>query len=158
MYRLVERLLTDYLGMEWADCHKEACLLEHAISPQVEERLYERLGKPDTCPHGNPIPAGLTITMPRCQELTSVPEGATVEIVRITEEVSDDHEMMKFLQSNKLKPGERFVVARISRKAETMTLMREDVETELTLATSVAALLFVRPAEVQARSGASAVS
>lgn len=143
-HRLVERLLTDYLGMEWSDCHREACLLEHAISPEVEERLYERLGKPVTCPHGNPIPAGTTITMPECEVLTSVPEGATVEIVRITEEVSDDHEMMKFLQSNRLIPGERFAVSRISREAGTVTLRSTGAQTDLTLAMSVAALLFVR--------------
>jgi DtxR family transcriptional regulator, Mn-dependent transcriptional regulator len=144
-HRLVERLLTDYLGLDWADCHREACLLEHAISENVEERLFERLDRPKTCPHGNPIPVGMAIDMPPCQELTTVPEGKTVEIVRITEEVSEDYAMMKFLQSHKLTPGKRFVLTAVSREANTVTLRSEaNSSSELTIASNVAAALFVR--------------
>ena len=55
-HRLAERLLTDVLKMPLAEVHQEACMLEHAISPRVEERLMALLGSPTTCPHGNPIP------------------------------------------------------------------------------------------------------
>src|SRR3989337_2045959 len=54
-HRLAERFLTDILGLSWDQVHDEACLLEHAISPVVEERLAERLGTPSTCPHSNLI-------------------------------------------------------------------------------------------------------
>jgi len=55
-HRLSERFLTDVLGLDWESAHREACKLEHVISPEVEERLAEMLGNPDTCPHGHPIP------------------------------------------------------------------------------------------------------
>src|SRR5438874_210431 len=56
-HRLLERWLTDTLGLNWTDAHEEAHRLEHAISPRVEDRLAELLGMPSTCPHGNPSPA-----------------------------------------------------------------------------------------------------
>src|SRR5256886_12687805 len=55
-HRLLERWLTDTLGLNWTDAHEEAHRLQHALSPRVEDRLAELLGMPSTCPHGNPIP------------------------------------------------------------------------------------------------------
>ncbi len=55
-HRLSERLLTDILGFKWDEVHDEACRLEHAISPEMEERIEKSLGNPKTCPHGHPIP------------------------------------------------------------------------------------------------------
>lgn len=55
-HRLSERFLTDMLGLDWESAHREACRLEHVISPEVEEKLSEVLGNPETCPHGYPIP------------------------------------------------------------------------------------------------------
>lgn len=55
-HRLSERFLTDVLGLDWESAHREACKLEHVISPEVEERLADMLGNPETCPHGYPIP------------------------------------------------------------------------------------------------------
>jgi len=53
--RLIERWLTDELGLDWATANEEAHRLEHAVSPVVEERIAASMGYPDTCPHGNPI-------------------------------------------------------------------------------------------------------
>jgi DtxR family Mn-dependent transcriptional regulator len=55
-HRLWERFLTDILGLDWEHVHEEACRLEHATSPLVEERLAQFLGWPETCPHGHPVP------------------------------------------------------------------------------------------------------
>jgi len=55
-HRLWERFLTDVLGLGWDQVHEEACRLEHATSPLVEERLAQFLGWPETCPHGHPVP------------------------------------------------------------------------------------------------------
>ncbi len=52
--RLAERLLTDVLKMPWDEVYAEACILEHAITDRVEERLVNVLGDPRTCPHGHP--------------------------------------------------------------------------------------------------------
>src|SRR5579864_4641423 len=55
-HRIMERWLTDGLGLDWVTADAEAARLEHAVSDVVEQRLYEVLGRPATCPHGNPIP------------------------------------------------------------------------------------------------------
>lgn len=55
-HRLWERFLTDILGVKWDRVHNEACRLEHATSPETEEKLASLLGNIDTCPHGHPIP------------------------------------------------------------------------------------------------------
>ena len=55
-HRIMERWLTDGLGLDWVTADEEAARLEHAVSDVVEKRLYEVLGRPATCPHGNPIP------------------------------------------------------------------------------------------------------
>src|SRR5438309_997761 len=55
-HRIVERWLTDVLGLDWVTADAEAERLEHAVSEVVEETLYRALGRPTSCPHGNPIP------------------------------------------------------------------------------------------------------
>ncbi|MBN1643394.1 MAG: FeoA domain-containing protein [Dehalococcoidales bacterium] len=55
-HRLWERFLSDILGMKWDKVHNEACRLEHATSPETENKLASLLGNVDTCPHGHPIP------------------------------------------------------------------------------------------------------
>ena len=42
--------------LPWAKLHGEAHNLEHAISAEAEEAVFEELGHPKTCPHGNPLP------------------------------------------------------------------------------------------------------
>src|SRR5215212_7707684 len=37
-HRLIERFLTDVLGIPWDEVHEEAERLEHAMSPVLEER------------------------------------------------------------------------------------------------------------------------
>ena len=55
-HRLAELMLTELLGYQWWEAHDEAELLEHAMSAELEARLIEKLGNPQACPHGNPMP------------------------------------------------------------------------------------------------------
>src|ERR1700730_1176838 len=55
-HRIMERWLTDALGLDWVTADEEAARLEHAVSDVVERRLWETRGRPTSCPHGNPIP------------------------------------------------------------------------------------------------------
>ena len=64
-HRIMERWLTDGLGLDWVTADAEAARLEHAVSDVVEQRLYEVLGRPTTCPHGNPIPGRASRVSPR---------------------------------------------------------------------------------------------
>jgi DtxR family Mn-dependent transcriptional regulator len=57
-HRLLERFLADSLRLPWERVHEEACRLTPVLADDVAERLADLLGRPDRCPHGNPIPAG----------------------------------------------------------------------------------------------------
>src|SRR2546422_2934742 len=53
-HRIVERLLTDFMGYTPAEAHVYADDLQETFSPEMVERIEERLGHPDRCPHGWP--------------------------------------------------------------------------------------------------------
>lgn len=103
-HRLLERWLSDELGLDWADAHVEAGRLEHSISPLVEERLFTQLGNPTTCPHGNVIP-GTGAEQPRGIKLTDVVAPARVTVLRIFEHAEEDLELLRFLDRAGLVPG-----------------------------------------------------
>jgi putative ABC transport system ATP-binding protein len=57
-HRLAERLFKDTFSIDDPEAHNQACKFEHIISPELDQRICTFLGHPQTCPHGNPIPAG----------------------------------------------------------------------------------------------------
>src|SRR5680860_1477001 len=61
-HRLIERFLTDVLGIPWDEVHEEAERLEHAMSPVLESRMLAAIGNAKTCPHGHPIQPGSRIS------------------------------------------------------------------------------------------------
>ncbi len=50
-HRIIERFMSDILGIEWAVAHREAERLQHAISPLIEDKMLAALGHPTACPH-----------------------------------------------------------------------------------------------------------
>lgn len=102
-HRLAERLLTDVLGMPWDQVHDEACMLEHAISANVEARLLKLLKDPTTCPHGQPIPpSDLSDPVRIGEPLAQVPEGTHGRVESVTEEFP---EILRYLAEIGLRPG-----------------------------------------------------
>ena len=141
-HRLLERWLTDTLGLNWTDAHEEAHRLEHAISPRVEDRLAELLGMPSTCPHGNPIPGMATpshVTEPF--PLAQAKEGMTVIVERITEEAEADKKLLEHLWRNDVRPGRQFTITDVAEAAGTITAA-SDGQT-LTLGLPAAAKIWV---------------
>src|SRR5213082_3527865 len=120
-HRLLERWLTDILGLNWSDAHEEAHRLEHAISPRVENRLAELLGMPSTCPHGNPIPGMAKPTRVEPFPLAQAREGATVVVERITEEAEADKKLLEHLWKNDVRPGRRLRITEVAPWAGTIT-------------------------------------
>src|SRR5213079_3748754 len=82
-HRIMERWLTDGLGLDWVTADAEAARLEHAVSDVVERRLYEVLGRPATCPHGNPIP-GYSEAAAKEVRLSSLASGDRVSVTRVS--------------------------------------------------------------------------
>src|SRR5919202_399940 len=98
-HRLIERFLTDVLGIPWDEVHEEAERLEHAMSPVLEERMLAAIGGAKTCPHGHPIEAG---QREQGVPLADVEEGARVRILRFENEAED---LLHYLKEAGLRPG-----------------------------------------------------
>lgn len=98
-HRLIERFLTDVLGIPWDEVHEEAERLEHAMSPVLEERMLAAIGDAKTCPHGHPIDVGSRIAS---VPLADVQQGAKVTIVRFENEAED---LLHYLKDVGLDPG-----------------------------------------------------
>ena len=118
-HRLAERMLTDVLGLGWDEVHDEACRLEHAISGQVEEKLAEKLGNPETCPHGHPIPGargarvhkreGARLKPPKPLSQLCVGDEAVIE--RVSEE---EPQLLQYLATLGLLPNASIRVREIA--------------------------------------------
>jgi DtxR family transcriptional regulator, Mn-dependent transcriptional regulator len=101
-HRLAERMLVDLLGYEWWKTHEEAERIEHAMSPEMEERLIRVLGDPQTCPHGNPMPGA----KPRpTKSLDKVARGAVATIERIPDQFEHEPGFLQYLDTQGLRPG-----------------------------------------------------
>src|ERR1700691_2441125 len=98
-HRLIERFLTDVLGIPWDEVHEEAERLEHAMSPVLEERMLAAIGDAKTCPHGHPIRVGTRVPgVP----LADVAQGAQVRVLRFENEAED---LLHYLRETGLEPG-----------------------------------------------------
>ena len=98
-HRLVERFLTDVLGIPWDEVHEEAERLEHAMSSVLEERMLAAIGDARTCPHGHPIVEG---AREEGVPLADVSEGARVRVLRFENEAED---LLHYLKESGLHPG-----------------------------------------------------
>jgi DtxR family Mn-dependent transcriptional regulator len=104
-HRLIERFLTDVLGIPWDEVHEEAERLEHAMSPVLEERMLAAIGDAKTCPHGHPIVAGARLSgVP----LADVEVGANVRILRFENEAED---LLLIFRDEGVEPGKKGTVA-----------------------------------------------
>ena len=98
-HRMIERFLTDVLGIPWDEVHEEAERLEHAMSPVLEERMRMAIGDAKTCPHGHPINVGERVVgVP----LGDVEPGASVRVLRFENEAED---LLHYLKASGLEPG-----------------------------------------------------
>jgi DtxR family Mn-dependent transcriptional regulator len=124
-HALSEWLLTEVIGLGWAEADEEAHHLQHAMSDRVTDRIDDLLGRPPTCPHGNPIPRdGQTPERPAGMPLSEAAAGSDVTILRVTEEAEEDARLLTFLQENGVRPGHVFQVVDVAAHIGTMTLRR----------------------------------
>src|SRR5436189_1262922 len=98
-HRLIERFLTDVLGVPWDEVHEEAERLEHAMSPVLEERMLAAIGDAKTCPHGHPLVEG---AREQGALLADVQPGASVHVLRFENEAE---ELLHYLKQAGLRPG-----------------------------------------------------
>ncbi len=149
-HTLAERLMTDVLGLDWAQAHREAHRFEHVITPLIEERLMELLNNPQTCPHGNPFPGVRVPLVEESVPLSTIPEGSLIEVARISEEAERDSQLLGYLDTHGVKPGIQLMVTQVAPWIGTLMLRREDDEFPIGL--QIATKIYVRPFETPAKS------
>jgi DtxR family Mn-dependent transcriptional regulator len=89
-HRIIERFLTDFLGYSPAGAHEHADALGDAFTPDMVERMNERLGFPERCPHGWPIsPEDERAENAQLSSLSDLVKGQGCEVVRLVEHDGD---------------------------------------------------------------------
>jgi DtxR family Mn-dependent transcriptional regulator len=102
-HRVIERLLTDFMGYSGAEAHVHADDLGGTFSDEMIERIEEKLGYPDRCPHGWPIdPDVEQAENPELEPLSEVPAGEKATIVRLAEH---DGDLLHWFYGQGLVPG-----------------------------------------------------
>ena len=101
-HRIVERFLADMLGYAWNEADRLATSFEHELPQEVEDRLYQALDRPQTCPHGFPIPEPAAAALPELPELYALEPG---DVAVVAVPGSTDPEVVAFLDTLGLRPG-----------------------------------------------------
>jgi DtxR family transcriptional regulator, Mn-dependent transcriptional regulator len=142
-HRIMERWLTDGLGLDWVTADEEAARLEHAVSEVVERRLYQVLGRPTTCPHGNPIP-GYSKPLPKEVRLANLEAGARAAVSRVSEVAEREAPtLLTYLHERGLTPGRELSVDEVDSVARTIRIRAG--KRAVTLSHDTAAKLWVVP-------------
>jgi DtxR family Mn-dependent transcriptional regulator len=145
-HRLWERFLTDILGVKWDRVHGEACRLEHATSPETEQKLASLLGDIDTCPHGYPIPdKNGNIREREIMPLSEFEPGQSACIMTVAEETP---QLLRDIDKLGLKPK---AVVTVEKKNSDGSIELEAAGERRWLKREMAALLLATPVSVEAK-------
>src|ERR1043166_403562 len=85
-HRIIERLLTDFMGYTAAEAHVHADELGDTFTDEMVDRIEARLGHPERCPHGWPVDPQFEQTENReLVPLADLEPGERATIVRLAE-------------------------------------------------------------------------
>jgi DtxR family Mn-dependent transcriptional regulator len=139
-HRLVECFLTDFMGYSPAESHEQAEHLGDAFSDEMIERLANRLGQPERCPHGWPIDTAVEQAENReLVPLSDLEAGARARIVRLAEH---DGELLRWFYEQGLTPDTEIEIQSAQPSAGLLTVRAEGQERAI--GEKAAAGLFVR--------------
>ena len=139
-HRIIERLLTDFMGYTPAEAHVQADLLGDTFTDEMVERIEDRLGHPDRCPHGWPVDPEVEQAENRdLAPLSDLGAGTKATIVRLAEH---DGELLHWFYDEGLVPG-REVEVRDAQPAAGQLTVRLNGR-EQAIGEKAAAGLFVR--------------
>ena len=107
-HRIIERMLTDFMGYTAAEAHVHADELGDTFSDDMVERIEVRLGNPDRCPHGWPVdPAFEQEENKELEPLAALEPGKRATIVRLAEH---DGDLLHWFYDEGLVPGTTLVL------------------------------------------------
>ena len=141
-HRIVERLLTDFMGYTAAEAHVYADDIGETFSDDMVERMEERLGHPDRCPHGWPVdPAFEQSENAELASLAELEPGKRATIVRLAEH---DGELLHWFYDEGFVPGTKIQLREAQPAAGQFTVKVNG--REQAIGEKAAAGLFVKPA------------
>jgi DtxR family Mn-dependent transcriptional regulator len=141
-HRLIERFLTDFMGYTAAESHVHADELGDTFTEDMVERINERLGRPDRCPHGWPVePSAEQAENRELVSLAELEPGLGAEIVRLAEH---DGALLHWFYEEGFAPGTH-VTVREAQPAAGQFKVELDGD-ERAIAEKAAQGLYVRPA------------
>jgi len=140
-HRIVERLLTDFMGYTAAEAHVHADELGDTFSDDMVERIRVKLGSPDRCPHGWPVePDVEQAENAELAPLATLSAGTGATIVRLAEH---DGDLLHWFYDQELVPGTELVVESADPAADQFVVRVGDEKRAIS--EKAAAGLFVRP-------------
>jgi len=125
-HRIIERFLTDFMGYTPEESHVQADELGDTFTDDMVERINERLGRPDRCPHGWPVDTAVEHVENR--ELVSLSEleaGDSATVVRLAEH---DGELLHWFYSEGLVPGSTIDVRSVHSPSGHIALTVDGIE------------------------------
>jgi DtxR family Mn-dependent transcriptional regulator len=141
-HRIIERLLTDFMGYSAAEAHVHADELGDTLSDDMVERIDRRLGNPERCPHGWPVdPVAEQEENRELAPLSDLGPGARATIVRLAEH---DGDLLHWFYDQGLVPGSEIEVRETQPAAGQLTVRLDG--SDRAIGEKAAAGLFVRPA------------
>ncbi len=129
------------MGYTGAEAHERADELGDTFTDEMIERIDERLGRPERCPHGWPVdPQVEQAENADLSPLAALAPGTSATIVRLAEH---DGELLHWFYEQELVPGRELVLERSEPAAE-QVVVRLAGDTRA-ISEKAAAGLFVRP-------------
>jgi DtxR family Mn-dependent transcriptional regulator len=141
-HRLIERMLTDFMGYTAAEAHVHADELGDTFTEDMVARIDERLGNPERCPHGWPVDTAFEQEENKVlAALADLEPEREAEIVRLAEH---DGELLHWFYDEGFTPGTR-VVIREKQPAAGQFKVVLGRDTERAIGEKAATGLYVRP-------------
>jgi DtxR family Mn-dependent transcriptional regulator len=141
-HRIIERLLTDFMGYTAAEAHVHADELGGTFTDEMVERIEVKLGNPDRCPHGWPVDPDVEQAENReLAPLAALEPGTKATIVRLAEH---DGDLLHWYYDEGLAPGAEIELVAAQPAAGQFRIARDG--SEMAIGEKAAAGLFVRPA------------
>jgi Mn-dependent DtxR family transcriptional regulator len=140
-HRIIERLLTDFMGYTAYESHERADEMGDSFDDDMIERIDEKLGHPERCPHGWPVDTTFEQEENRdLAPLAALEPGTRATIVRLAEH---DGDLLHWFYDQGLVPGTEIELQSAEPAAEQFTVKLNGGERAVS--ERAASGLFVKP-------------
>jgi|TARA_B100001093_G_scaffold215905_1_gene207201 DtxR family Mn-dependent transcriptional regulator len=124
-HRIIERFLSEVLNLPWEQVYEETKKWENVLSSVTEDAMLKVLGNPKTGIFGNPIPYSSYFEGPM-DKLCDVDTNKKYSIIKISEELKRDSEVISFLKTNNILPGNKIFISNTNKYSLTVSITKDD--------------------------------